>query len=473
MFDSLTVQSIPTIGFWCLLPIVLIGPKRWAVIAWIAMANLDPSGATFNATSNLGFVSAIRALLIPLFLTWRLQAWRSVLVLRSGAAKLYMGCITYAAISTLWSPFRFSSVKFAFNLIGILLTAIVFEKVGLAKLIKKRHVVVVIVCTLGLAVFQTFVLGGHAFSISEGTPIDEAERLTSFTATQFFAAFITAMICAALWVKPLPGMKNVALVSVLLVALVANGSRIWFAIVLFLLICYWFRSARRSALALGMSFVIVAVVLAIPVFGSSLKLVLPGVESNRIVTLARLFRISESEALTSGTVGFRLSLYEDMIEEIKSGSVPQLLFGRGTSSTGTLLPGSETLDPNRSSHNEWLRVLYEWGLLGFAAWTLLYVAILIRLGHVISRTRSQTVECLLVFMVALGLAMTTENILASAGSVVTMGAGVLFALAVPDLLAAGTNGRGDADHQKVRNSLRAGVNINSLRSGGPKRGQEQ
>src|SRR5690606_25996244 len=103
----------------------------------------------------------------------------------------------------------------------------------------------------------------------------------------------------------------------------------------------------------------------------------------------------------------------------------RLLFGHGTSSSYDVvsaIAGSAITDPNRAAHNEWLRAVYEWGLLGLALWTA-FVFTAIR--WVAARVERSTVP-MLAYGAGVLAATLVENVLASAGT----GLGVGIALAV-------------------------------------------
>ncbi len=90
---------------------------------------------------------------------------------------------------------------------------------------------------------------------------------------------------------------------------------------------------------------------------------------------------------------------------------------------------SESIDPNRVIHNEWLRAIYEWGAVGALLLVLtvgtLFFGLMTRLHTAPVRAR---VLPALSFAPAFIAALSTENVLAGAGNAVTLGLALTVAL---------------------------------------------
>jgi O-antigen ligase len=116
---------------------------------------------------------------------------------------------------------------------------------------------------------------------------------------------------------------------------------------------------------------------------------------------------------------------------INAGSVGQLLFGHGTSN-GRMVSGPLSKgigDPNRAVHNEWLRIMYEWGLLGIILW-LLFIGSLMQYAYQgLSLDRAGFCKPLFVYLPAFCIGVSGENIIAGAGHAENIGLLLVIGLA--------------------------------------------
>jgi O-antigen ligase len=152
---------------------------------------------------------------------------------------------------------------------------------------------------------------------------------------------------------------------------------------------------------------------------------------NRLNELVSYASTSSSSYEDVGTFAWRVLIYEEATDQILNRSVAGLLFGSGTSSAGGVKVDvytqftPEDVDANRSMHDEFLRALYEWGivglvlLLGFLASTFL-----------LCWTRAKTMKdgqalAYVALFPTILLGLGVENILANAGHPV--GTGYLLA----------------------------------------------
>jgi hypothetical protein len=159
--------------------------------------------------------------------------------------------------------------------------------------------------------------------------------------------------------------------------------------------------------------------------------------SSRLVATVRAVAADENSAGYSalGTFSFRLALYDRLLEELRVGELTTLCFGHGTSSGGDIgvavYPAAfnvERLDPNRIIHSEWLRVQYEWGLVGLLLWSFVLGAVIWGARRRRMRLRDGPSMALLAYLPGLLLALSLENVIAGAGSAVTVGFGLLLAM---------------------------------------------
>ena len=108
----------------------------------------------------------------------------------------------------------------------------------------------------------------------------------------------------------------------------------------------------------------------------------------------------------------------------------------GTSATGEIVSegiysyrwyDEETVDPNRLAHNELLRSVYEWGLIGAGLFVALVVATLKVSLRVLRGTRTREAFGLLAVVLLGTLYLLFENLFAAPAS--PFGAALTFALA--------------------------------------------
>ena len=143
--------------------------------------------------------------------------------------------------------------------------------------------------------------------------------------------------------------------------------------------------------------------------------------------------VAEGDMKSSGvgTYLFRKYLYERAFKEIGEASLLQLTFGHGTSNgrllRGTLVHGVG--DPNRAVHNEWLRILYEWGGVGLGLWFVFIFSMVIYAIEGARKDRLGHARPLLIFIPAFLGGFSTENIIAGAGHAENLGFLLLAALA--------------------------------------------
>jgi hypothetical protein len=434
MFESPLPEVVLTqVLFWLLLPIVLWGRLHWAVLTWLVMSNFDGTGpSTAASTTEVGIINALKGVAIPIYLVWRMRhVPSSVQGLLS--SRLWIATTLYAAIASFWSPFPLAATKLVANMAGIFLSIVVLEKAARSGLIDTKLLQRFVLATVALAAIQTFYFGGTAYGFDG---IDQPARFSSFVAAQQFAALLVALLTAVLfWDRPMPASTRGGLLVVICLALALNGSRTWTLGAVVVLGVYGLFSIRRSAIVAISSLMLaaaccVALLDAMNTSGSILE-----ATQSRIFATAIAVLSGEDTTEQAGlrTFTFRLGIYEGVYQELQNSSITELVIGHGTSSGASAalsrFPSRysvNNIDPNRIIHNEWLRALFEWGVVGFG----LLVSVFLGMGTAFFRPnmRSVHVAPLLAYLPALLTALTTENILAGAGNAVTMSFAFLTAM---------------------------------------------
>jgi hypothetical protein len=420
--------------FWILLPVVLFGSLRWAVLAWLVMANLDGTGPGQSAASVVGGINTVKGVVLPLYLWYRMRDVPSELS-ASVPARLWVAVTAYAAVAAIWAPFPVAAAKLVGNMFGILLALIVLERAARKGLLDSRNLTVLMASSLTLAAVQTYYFGGSSYGF-DGT--DQPSRLSSFIAAQQFGAFLVAFLAIALWMNGFRPATRIALCGTMGVALVLNGSRAWsFGAVLVVAVYLWL-SFRRTLAFIAFGAATAVLFVAFIVNLNSLDGFVVEDTSNRILATANALYtgVDTSHNVGLRDLSFRSVIYEGVIDELRGSSARELAFGHGTSSGGNavlrVFPSrykAEQFDPNRVIHNEWLRALYEWGFVGLGLLAAVGVAFLRLLIHRYRHDSSKaSVSAVLSFLPAFLVALSSENVLAGAGNAVMVSLALIVAL---------------------------------------------
>jgi O-antigen ligase len=420
--------------FCILLPIVFFAPLRWSILAWLVMGNLDASAGPQATDTAIGWINTVKAIGLPLYLFLRLrrtpsQSWNS------WPARIWIALTAYAALAALWSAFPLPAIKLVGNMIGILLAILVLEKAVKLKVLNSELLAILMLTSLLLGVIQTYFIQGVSYGF-DGP--DQPLRFTSFIAAQQYAAFLVGFLAIALWREDFtPTMKSILAAS-LCVAIAFNGSRTWCFGAAIVLIAYAWKASRRitAVFALGTSTAILAVLLAQNVTQRDSAFFQE--TSNRVLSTLTAVFVGQDTSNNSGlqNLNFRLAIYQGVLDSLRSSDTSELLFGHGTSSGANIglrvFPtryNIEKIDANRIIHNEWLRALYEWGILGFMIWISVFVSVVIGVLRRYMRNENRPqVSAVLSFLPAVLAALATENIVAGAGNAVTLSLAILVGL---------------------------------------------
>lgn len=393
--------------------IVLFAPLRWSITAYLLLACTDFQGSR----DSIGLLNAFHGLIVPLYLLWRLrrQAGHRAIILAPVAWALL---IVYAGIACFWSYFPVSAVKLIGHMIGSLMIGFVFARAAKGGYLTARTVIPVTVGSILIAFAQFLYL--HDWT-------NEQSRFSAFTTAQAFAAFVAALYCMALGSPGLARRTRVWLCSALALTIVFNGSRIWFiGIVIATLFAFVISGARTWTKILTVSFFVLMACFLVIVRNPLSELIRNVAPSNRIVAagLAAYEGDVQSEGL--GTLRFRRILYRGAIAQLENSTVKEFVFGRGTSN-GSLVTGSifrgyaGMVDPNRMLHDEWLRTIYEWGLVGMFLWCAFWVSIAAYAVTGVRHDRWGYAKPLLIYVPALLVALAGENFIAGAGNAMSLG----------------------------------------------------
>lgn len=401
------------------LPVILFAPKRYAVFAWILGSMLDTTGASLPSNDSIGIANAFKTLGSPVILLFRFYSARSLAFLSSEAIWFALVCLCF--IGTAWSPYQTAGLKMTGYLASTLVGMVVLRTTLSDDGIKRTELVALVGCTLGLGLLQTLAFAGTGFGYE---PVTGRERFTSFVTPQLFAGILVAELSLVLASRRLSQTQKALLTGAIASALYWNGSRTWLIGAVLIGGSYLLRS---RGIALCMALIILGLAgLLLPFLGAA------GIDwdlaqlagTNRV--FATLYSLAEGGTgpidAGLGTYWFRVSLYQGTIAEIQKAPIHQLFIGHGTSSGGQIALKYlfrhyhlAALDPNRVMHNEWLRVLYEWGFLGFGLLVAYLLAFLAEAQQRKAMGDEGSWLATMYFVPAFLIGLTTENALAGPG----------------------------------------------------------
>jgi O-antigen ligase len=411
-------MNLPLALYVALLAVAVFAPLRWAIASYLLLASVD----FYTGYTGIGILNALKGLAYPIFLLWRLRAY-------SGHSKTIVApaawllLVSYVAVASFWSLFPLSAVKLVAEMIGSFLVCLAFLRASKGGYLTPAIVLPVTVGAIALGVLRSLFAPSYA---------DTPDRFTAFTSAQTFAALLAALFALALCSERLKPWLRVTTCTAIASAMVLNGSRVWLLGMLIMLILALGISSAPAWLKIcsaGLTVLMgVALVAASdPVF----SFLAQKARSNRVAGIITAIDEGDRKAAGMGTFLFRRQLNARTLNAITSSSAAQLLFGHGTSN-GRLLLGELNKgigDPNRAVHNEWLRILYEWGILGLLIWLAFIGSISAFAWSGMRIDPRGYAKPLLVYLPAFMLALLGENILAGAGHAENIGFILLIAIA--------------------------------------------
>lgn len=396
-----------------LLAIAVFGPLRWAFIAYLLLSTIDFPGEK----TAVGMLNTAKGLIVPLYLMWRLRDYSGHRT-PIAAPIAWMALIAYTGIAAFWSIFPLSALKMVGHMAGLLLICLVLARATKGGFLSTESIVPLILGSIALGGLRLFLAPHWA---------DEPDRFTSFTTAQGFAAFLSSLFCFALCSRAMRTSVRICMCSILMLALLFNGSRIWFAgILVAILLAFVIAEFRPWVKICGVGFATVAVTLLVWERSALIGVLRDDAQSNRIAAAITALYEGDTTSTGLGTLNFRRGIDAAGIARIEDSSVLELIFGHGTSNgaviTGSLYKSySGYADPNRMMHDDWLRIFYEWGLVGFALWCTFVGSIALFAYEGVRLDRNGNAAPLLVYLPAFLIAFAGENFLAGAGSAATNG----------------------------------------------------
>lgn len=404
-----------------LVAVIAFAPLRWSIVAFLLLSTIDFPGER----SAVGVLNAAKGIVFPAYLLWRLRRYsghRTVIL----APFAWSALVSYAAIAAFWSIFPVAALKLTGHMAGSLLICFVFLRATKAGVLSQSSLLPVSIGTL--------LLGILCFSFAPNWT-GEAGRFTSFMPAQGYASFLGALFCLALCSKTIRPQIRVAACAALATALILNGSRIWFfGILVSSTIAFLLSDLRIPTKIFTLGGAVIIASLLVANSGRIAEHVTENESSNRILAAISALYKGDSTSQGLGTLHFRRTIDATAVERIKSSSLTELVLGHGTSNaaviTGSLFKNySGYADPNRMLHDEWLRIFYEWGIVGFLLWCISIGSIAaFALQGLISDAHGNA-KALVAYLPPFLVAFAGENFLAGAGSAMSVGFLLLIGIA--------------------------------------------
>lgn len=402
-----------------LLIVLMLLPMRYAYFALLLLSLFDASGSKLASASEVGFVNTLKIVAAPLIILIRLKfvPLRILFYLRRKRAfYVFLLLILYAGLAILWSEWKLSGVKLIGYLLGHLFWFAVIAHGWLFGHINQKMIGRFLITAVVLGVVQSYVME-PAFGVYQF----EGQRFTAFLTTQYYAALLVFVTSVLVFLRG-GFLIVIPLLITMFVVIAMTGSRYSFLGLVCVAGCFLFAKLREARTYASVAFVVLVLTLIVfPIGLISLGYVPLGetLQSMRVGELQYL--ISGPENI--GSLAWRLGMYEETVRQISTASFSQILFGHGTASGAEVAlaayPGNykvESIDANRVIHNEFLRALYEWGLVGAALLILVIMFILVSSIKSMINRKLITGYALFAVMPMFLLSLTIENVLASAGS---------------------------------------------------------
>lgn len=400
---------------------VLFLPRRYALLSWILSAHLDLSGSEWASASAIGWENALRIVALPTVLLVRMGFKRTMQsCLRIRAFYIFLLFSMYIALASLWSSYHISAVKQVGYMYAYL--------VGFAVLLLAWNTNILSPGIVWYGILGSVVLG-FLKMLSE---VSIEGRFTSFTSPQSYAEFLAAAMIVFFYSPQLAPLKRVAYAALTMLLVLLSGSRIGLIGTIIglmvTLLCFLMRRRVKWWLLGYIGLFLLTTVLfgAFYAFTTSQGLYFRALDMIGVLK-------GETELYEIGTFGFRLGMWNTALLLLRGFGAQEYIFGRGTSSSAevALLFSARydpaTVDANRVMHNEFLRILYEWGIVGCAFFCTFILSLVVAIVSFFNRRDYVAGFSLLSFLPMLVLSLSTENILAASGG--AGGIGFLIILA--------------------------------------------
>ena len=342
--------------------------KSIALICWIVSGHIDIGiGGFASAATQSPLLNGVKILGFPSWLMLRFRRNIRAEFKFNVPTLLWSVFIGYATASIVWAPDRLFDA--GVKQIGYFLTYsigyMVLYAAWRSKSLTLNNIIISILIASVLAFVQTFVLGnvfGETLNYS---------RYVSFTSKQQFGEYLFSSIVFMLFVPKVRMWLRSSIMLLLWVQLFLNGSRAgvlgaFTALIIFLLIKGGIKGIIAAILLVGVSSTAYLAKDTIYDFVEAMG------KDNRIYELVEATK-NKKGIETIGTANARLEFWGATLRHMEQWTLTHKIFGKGVSSAGLLVNESYFSrsrgdivhsDPNRTMHNELLRVAFEYGWIG-------------------------------------------------------------------------------------------------------------
>lgn len=449
------MELLPAILFAILTIIIMIPifPLTWAIIAFMALLQLDLSGYSFASATSLGIENTIKSIILPLFLLFRTDLTITKKVIKTPLFILWFLFVLYAGITATWSPFPLSALKQVAYFATYTLTFFIFLNIYKSKGPRYFSSVIFksLFVSIMIAVLQTFLAGNPYGRIDN--------RFTSFASPQSFGLYLTFMAIVLLLLPSRTktfSFIRIGSLALIFIAVFLSGSRtglLTTGMIVSSAIFVWSFARGRKIWLVGLLFLLnVAFLISIIVYSTpSLSAeIIKGLTQQR--SLQTLIVFQDQSLNDISTFRYRTEIIRASLQILKSNGIREIILGNGTSSIAEVVTQgyvyyrgytASNIDANRIAHNEFIRTFYEWGIIGaFFMFIFLGYLLLCTVRGLFKLKNAQGVVILFSFIYIL-IVLSTSNLFAAASAP----AGLGFILYLIQL--GGTSRKQNyADHEK-------------------------
>lgn len=412
--------------FWILALGTAILPMRLSLLSMILLSHIDITTDSFMSASSVGLENAAKTVIIPALLFLRFTPKRITAIRTSPIAVWWIALVLYAAVTCIWSPFVLSGLKMVAYLSCYLVLGAVFLEGWNSRQLTPPLLATSLWLSLAMATIQTYALGNPYGTSWDGLDVN---RFTSFCSPQQFGAFLLAILSILLVTSQLRLVTVMLHTAGALAGIFLCGSRYVFLGALCLFPIVWVSHFVRSENPRTSGKWILAGALSILMIIISLGVIVPAFPNNRISKVIQMTLEGRSPLDNVGTFVWRQGIYRQAWNHLAEREPLTLLLGSGTSSGAEVVLGwdrryrTDSIDANRVIHNEVLRIVFEWGLLGLLIFFLWATKILSALRIAIN-SRVIPAYSFLALLPTVILGCLSENILSGSSAP----AGVGFSL---------------------------------------------
>lgn len=400
--------------------VTAFAPMRWSMIAFLCLSVIDFEGGL----NGIAVFNVLKGVVLPAYMLWRLRKY-------SGHSSLpiapiaWLLLVCYVGVAGTWSLFPDSAHKLVVQMLGSFMILCVYIRASKGGFLNPRTAIVVFAICVVLGVLRS------TFYPTWG---DGPGRFTAFTSAQAFAAFLAALYCVVLCGKGLRTSTRLITCCAIAGTMIIDGSRIWFLGILVGTLLSLLLSQGQVWLKMC-AFAGLICILTVLVGASDyvFKYLAAKAPSNRIASTVTALHEGNNRSTGLGTLNFREGINQVAMKRIRNSDASELIFGRGTCNGAVITAAlSDSYrhfpDPNRMFHNEWLRVIYEWGLIGAVLWLLLFGSIIQFAIKGVMLDPAGNAKPLLIYLPAFMIGLAGENFIAGAGQCSNMG--FIFTLAL-------------------------------------------